>query len=175
MLVAWLTLLLLGGLALTLPAPAAAHTMGIHLDDTLVFTPNEIPVMPGESVSLQIENTGTEIHSFTLFLQVDADVPVTDFAALTAYNNTNDKIEVWLNGGETDWANFTAPTDPGRYTYVCMVLGHAASGMVGELIVQGETPPPGDGLISPLFIGIIVAVVAIVVLVVVFFVLRSRQ
>lgn len=175
LLIAWIVLGLLLGIGALLPRPAAALNQDIDLPDTLLFSPDTFAVDPGESVSLRLETTGILIHSFTLFDEVDANVPVTDFTALTAYNASHDKIaDVWLLGGMVKFVNFTAPSTPGTYTYVCMVAGHAAAGMIGTMVVRGGGME-GDGVgIDPILIGIIVAVVAVVVIVAVFLLMRSR-
>ena len=41
-------------------------------------------------------------------------------------------------GGETTEVTFTAPSEPGKYEYICSFPGHYAAGMYGYLVVQPE-------------------------------------
>jgi plastocyanin len=159
------------------PAPNvhAQTNLTITMRDSLAFEPASFTVAPGESVSLTLINGGGLQHTFTLFGQADANVPVNDFSALQAYDNANSKIvDMSFNGGQQDSASFTAPTTEGTYTIVCMVAGHAAGGMHGTMGVS-STPDSGPAPIDPLFIGIIIAVVVIVIAVAAVFVLRRRS
>lgn len=40
-----------------------------------------------------------------------------------------------LNGGESEEITFTAPNEPGEYTYLCTFPGHFQAGMKGTLVV----------------------------------------
>jgi azurin len=39
-------------------------------------------------------------------------------------------------GGETVKVTFTAPTEPGEYTYICSFPGHYMAGMKGVFVVK---------------------------------------
>lgn len=127
---------------------AEAQAPGQVMLLNLRFDPSEIRAEPGENVSMRIVNGDPVPHTFTLFAQANADVPVAVFSELTDYYDANEKLaDVWLEGGEVGWANFTAPTLEANYPIVCMILGHAAAGMVGTLVV-GE--PGQAGFVWPL-------------------------
>ncbi|MFQ5908505.1 MAG: plastocyanin/azurin family copper-binding protein [Thermoplasmata archaeon] len=161
----------------TIPAPEvrAQTNLTITMRDSLAFEPASFTVAPGESVSLTLVNGGGLQHTFTLFAQADANVPVNDPSALQAYFNANTRIvHMTFNGGEQDSTSFTAPTTEGTYTIVCMIAGHAAGGMHGTMRVT-STPGDSPAPIDPLFIGIIIAVVVIVIAVAAVFVLRRRS
>ncbi|MEE9592596.1 MAG: plastocyanin/azurin family copper-binding protein [Thermoplasmata archaeon] len=159
------------------PAPEvrAQTDLTIRMRDSLAFDPASFNVAPEESVSLTLINAGALQHTFTLFGQADANVPVNDNTAIQAYYNANSKIvDISFDGGQQDSASFTAPTTEGTYTIVCIVPGHSAGGMHGTMRVT-STPEDGPAPIDPLFIGIIVAVVVIVIAVAGVFVLRRRS
>lgn len=150
--------------------PASALEMNVEMRDTFTFVPDTIRVQPGEQVSLRIVNTGIATHTFTLFAQVNAQVPFDDFTELTAYNDSNAKLaDVWLPGGEATWANFTAPTQEGSYVFVCMIAPHAQLGMRGVMVVTTQT---GLDIVT---IAIIAGVTIPVAIVAVIFVLRMRK
>jgi plastocyanin len=147
----------------------------ITMRDALSFDPASFSVAPGVSVSLTLINAGALDHTFTLFGQVGANVPVNDFNALQAYYNANSNlVDMNFGGGAQDSASFTAPTAEGTYTFVCMIAGHAAGGMHGTMVVSA-TPDEGPAPIDPLLIGVVIAVVVIVVGVAFVFILRRRS
>ncbi len=123
----------------TVEAQAPGQVMLLNVQ----FDPKDIMVEPAENVSMRIVNGDPVPHTFTVFAQPNAVVPRDDFQVLTAYYEANEKlVDVWLEAGETGWANFTAPMMEANYPIVCMILGHAAAGMVGTLVV-GEPGPAG--------------------------------
>ncbi|MFQ6013364.1 MAG: ABC transporter substrate-binding protein [Thermoplasmata archaeon] len=117
------------------PAPVAGTpgTLTITMRD-LAFEPGSFSVAPGESVGLTLINAGALTHTFTLFAQVDANIPVSDINALQNYYDANTKIvDLSLAKGEQRSIAFTAPMTAGTYTFVCMVPGHAGGGMHGTM------------------------------------------
>ncbi|MFQ5838962.1 MAG: plastocyanin/azurin family copper-binding protein [Thermoplasmata archaeon] len=165
-------LLLLGLVALSVAQPAQANGLDLHLKDALSFDPNRIVVRPSESVSLHLINDGVIEHTFTLFEEKDATVPLNDNAALQQYNSTQPKIvDEFLNPGEGRTITFAAPAEVGNYVFVCMVPGHAAGGMHGVLVVGEQA-----GGLDPLTIGIVIVVVMVAAAaLVLFFLKRTRD
>ncbi len=164
-------LALMGMIALTLSVPSQAKEMTVRMKEPFAFDPPSMEAMPGESITLLVINEGTTRHSFTLFEEKDASVPWQNDPDLQQYNTTHDKIvDVWLDGGNEKTVTFTAPVEPGTYTYVCMVPLHASGGMRGELVVS-EEPGGIDSLTIGIVVGIVIVVVAVVVLM---FLRRSR-
>ncbi len=161
-------------LTLLIAPPAEAKSVEVRLKDTFRFEPDRITAAPGESISLRLINDVTSelsIHSFTLFEERDASVPLTNDQDLQQFNATHDKIvDVWLKGPEETNVTFDAPLEPGTYTFVCMVSLHAVGGMHGVLVVEEEAAG-----IDPLTIGIVAAVVIVVVAVVLFMFLRRTR
>ena len=60
-------------------------------------------------------------------------LPVYIPAAKKASILANTKL---AGGGETVEVTFTAPTEPGEYTYICSFPGHVSGGMKGTLTVR---------------------------------------
>jgi uncharacterized cupredoxin-like copper-binding protein len=130
---------------LPVPKASAQVNLTVQLKDTLSFEPSAISVQPGENISLFLVNDGIVDHTFTLFAQPNAEVPVNDNEALQAYYGQADiVVDVLVGPGETGWANFTAPLTEGLYIFVCMIPGHALGGMHGVLTV-GNPSGPGPG------------------------------
>ncbi|MEE9164276.1 MAG: plastocyanin/azurin family copper-binding protein [Thermoplasmata archaeon] len=159
------------------PLVLGQASVTITMRDSLAFEPGSFSVAPGESVSLTLINGGVLAHTFTLFAQANANVPVNDNSALQAYFNDPANptlVDVDFDGGAQSSATFTAPTTEGTYTFVCMVADHAVGGMHGTLVVT-STPSEDPAPIDPLLIGVVVAVVVIVIAVSAVFILRRRS
>ncbi|MFQ5552546.1 MAG: PKD domain-containing protein [Thermoplasmata archaeon] len=128
---------------------SAQLNVTITLRDTYAFGPGSFSATSGESVDLRLVNAGALDHTFTLFAQADADVPVDDSMALVDYYVANAKIvDLILAGGEQLSSAFTTPLTVGTYTFVCMSPGHAASGMHGTMTVA--TAPPTVAILAPI-------------------------
>ncbi|MDX1534633.1 MAG: cupredoxin domain-containing protein [Thermoplasmata archaeon] len=138
---------------LTQPVRAQA-SVTIDMRDALSFEPGTLFFDPGTNVTLELVNGGVLRHTFTLFAEAGADVPVNDNAALQAFYASNPiLVDVSLEGGQEATANLTVPEE-GVYTFVCMVPGHAVGGMHGLMIV-GSPPVPGGlgiGIVQVLFL-----------------------
>jgi len=153
--------LLVFGLAWALPAQAAvtapdpdanpAPPTKIVLEpegNQMKFATTELTVEPGEEVRLVFENTADSpamIHNVVLLTTSDEAVAqkvgqagagagasanyVPDHEAVLAATELADP-------GETVEVTFTAPEEPGEYTYLCTYPGHWAT-MQGTLRVEG--------------------------------------
>ena len=159
------------------PQVSGQVNLTITMRDSLTFDPGSFSVAPGQSVSLTLINGGALTHTFTLFAEANANVPVNDNSALQAYYNdpANAKIvDISSAGGVQQSEPFTAPMTLGTYTFVCIVANHAAAGMHGTMTVT-STPPEEPAPIDPLLIGIVIAVVVIVIAGAAVFILRRRS
>lgn len=79
------------------------------------FSPSTLAFSPGEKVKLTFKSVGGT-HDFT--------VEGLDIA--TEMVNTGQEVVV----------EFTAPTEPGEYTFYCSVANHRSLGMEGVMIVE---------------------------------------
>lgn len=76
------------------------------------FEPNTISAAPGDSIKITFtENSG--FHTFVI-----------------------DELELNFSIEEGEALKFTAPTEPGSYSYYCDIGSHRAFGMEGTLIVE---------------------------------------
>ncbi len=119
-------------------------------DDTMKFTVTEITAKPGEKLSVTFVNTGTTPkfsmgHNWVLlagdtdvpaFLQAAAESVTTDYVPGGAQGEKIIAASKLLGPKERDTVTFTAPTEPGRYEFICSFPGHYQVGMRGVLIVQ---------------------------------------
>jgi len=137
-------------------APAAASgeasavvTVELTASDAMKFNLTKIEARPGQQVKVILTNIGTMPkaamgHNFILLKQgVDpkavVDAAVT--AAATDYIPASmaDKIIAHtklLGPKQSDEITFTAPTEPGDYTFLCSFPAHFLSGMHGVLTVK---------------------------------------
>ena len=90
------------------------------------WTPEAVTVLPGMRVTLV--NTGTAGHNFEVReLGINLDMPV----------------------GETVETTIPPHAQPGTYTFICNIPGHARAGMLGELIVQEIPVAPVASVPTP--------------------------
>ena len=161
--------------AAPVPQVRGQVTLTITMADALTFSPDTFSAAPGESVSLTLVNAGGLTHTFTLFGEADAAIPVTDNSALQTYYSDNTPLEDMSFAGNTQGPiTFTAPTTEGIYTFVCIVPNHAEAGMHGLMTVT-STPDDETAPIDPLLIGVVIAVVVIILTVAAVFILRRRS
>ncbi|HUY70456.1 MAG TPA: cupredoxin domain-containing protein [Candidatus Baltobacteraceae bacterium] len=104
----------------TVASASGSTSLSVQLsnaDGAYVITPNVIAVKAGESVTINVTNDGTMVHSFVI---PDISVSVPD-----------------LSPGQSAVLTFTAPA-AGNYTYYCPIDSHKTLGMVGTLVVTGS-------------------------------------
>ncbi|TYP94831.1 azurin [Fodinibius salinus] len=139
--------------ALSLTAPSAlaqdAKVIKMKGTDKLKFSKTEITAKPGQEVTVKLTTVSNlpanaMSHNFVL-LTAGADATnVSQTSAKFADNEyiapeMEDKIIAYTDmagGGETVEVTFTAPENPGEYTYVCTFPGHYLAGMKGTLTVK---------------------------------------
>jgi azurin len=131
------------------PAPAGPRTVEITAGDTMKYSLTQIDAKPGEDLKVILTNIGTQPvtvmgHNWVL-LKAGTDVAAFDAAALTS-KDTNyipaamaDQMLAHIDllgprkSGEAD---FTAPTAPGDYPFLCTFPAHYQTGMKGTLTVK---------------------------------------
>lgn len=132
-------------------APAAAdgvRNVNLTANDQMQFSLKEIQAAPGEKLRLVFSNVGrmpkqSMGHNWVLLKpmtdsEINAlamgaasrkpDYMPEDMGAVLAHTKL-------LGGGEMDMINFTAPSVPGEYPYLCTFPGHFAV-MRGKLVVR---------------------------------------
>lgn len=120
-----------GGAASAAPsANANAPSVSVALLDSFKFDPADIKIPPDTDVTVNVTNKGNLVHNWQI---PDKKLGSKD-----------------LNGGETEAVTINLPA--GTYKTECTIPGHAAAGMVGQLIVDpsvqlsaggGGTPAAG--------------------------------
>lgn len=96
--------------------------------DSFQFTPDVTSVPASVKVNLTFENVGDLEHNFIITKDGTDLSNVSEADALTDINTGI------VLGGDKVELTFLAPA-PSTYTFVCVVPGHAALGMVGTLTI----------------------------------------
>jgi azurin len=135
--------------AQTKPKPSAPRVVLLTGTDNMKFTPARIEAKRGEKLRISLKSVGTlpkiaMSHNFILLKKgvdalalanASAMARATDFLAPEQKKNV--LVATALAGnGETVMADFTAPTVPGEYTFICTFTGHFQAGMKGVLVVK---------------------------------------
>lgn len=121
----------------------------ITANDTMRFSVTQIDAKPGQTMHIQLRNTGTVPianmgHNWVL-LQKGENVDAYANAAMMerehnylppALSSTVIASIKMLGPKQSADVTFTAPTVPGKYPYLCSFPGHAGAGMKGFLIVK---------------------------------------
>jgi uncharacterized cupredoxin-like copper-binding protein len=114
--------------------PAGPKEFTVTVKDEFNFEPNTLTAKAGEEVNITLDNTGTIPHSFAIL-----NPGVTPEEASEASEDEQHDMLVLemheLGPGENGSETFTVPSEPGEYTFICAVPGHAQAGMVGTLTV----------------------------------------
>jgi azurin len=130
-------------------APAGPREIEITANDLMKYSVATIEAKPGEALKVVLTNIGTQPkevmgHDWVL-LKAGTDAAAFDTAALSAKDTgyipaaLSDQIIAKIDllgprkSGEVE---FTAPTTPGDYTYLCTFPAHFQTGMKGVLTVK---------------------------------------
>lgn len=114
--------------------------------EQLAFNKTELTVSAGQEVTLTFNNnSASQQHNWVLADGGDDVAEQIDRAGQQAGadagyipDDTSNIIAhtKLLKGGESVQITFTAPSEPGEYTYLCTFPGHFQAGMKGNLIVE---------------------------------------
>jgi azurin len=136
--------------AVSAAAPASGpRTIELTAGDTMKFDVTQIDAKPGEQLKVILTNIGTQPvtvmgHNWVL-LKAGTDVAAFDAAALgsaaTGYIPAALSDEMithidLLGPRKSGEADFTAPTAPGDYPFLCTFPAHYQTGMKGTLTVK---------------------------------------
>lgn len=103
--------------------------------DEFKFDPAVLTVKAGSEVNLTFKNGSVVEHSFDL-LNFDAEIE--HVLGETEEEHIHEELLLdihELEGGGSETVSFTAPTEPGDYTFACLLAGHAQAGEVGTMKV----------------------------------------
>lgn len=138
-------------LALVAVRGAAAESRVIEITgtDAMQYSVKRIEAKPGESLTIRLTTISkmakTEMaHNFVVLAagaNADSFAMAGSMARKTDYIPEAKRDQILANsalagGGETVEVTFTAPAEPGDYTYLCTFPGHYVAGMKGILAVQ---------------------------------------
>jgi uncharacterized cupredoxin-like copper-binding protein len=92
------------------------------------FDPDEISGDAGSELTIELENTGTQTHNFTL---EEGDARGDGFDAWP-----DSEVQLELAQGDTGSLTITLPDEAGEYEFICTIPGHYESGQRGTLTVN---------------------------------------
>jgi len=142
-------LFLLAGMAASSAlAAGAAREIAINANDAMQFNVKEIVAKPGETLRVKLSHVGklpkaSMGHNWVLLKPMTAS-ELNAFAMACAKSPPQylpaDQSAILahtklLGGGESDTVEFTAPSAPGEYPFVCTFPGHFTL-MKGKLVVK---------------------------------------
>lgn len=96
--------------------------------DDLSFNPDSLTVPADTAINLTFVNAGANPHSFAI-VKAGTDLFSINEDAVVQGVNTGE-----IQGGDSFRIPITG-LEPGSYTYVCLIAGHAAAGMAGTLTI----------------------------------------
>ena len=125
-----------------------ARTITIIGQDNMQFSETLVEAEPGETIRIVLEvksNMPKTAMAHNVAI-VDQAVNVEEFVLASmgepdnayiapSYEDQVIAATEMIGGGETSTIEFTVPTNPGDYTYVCTFPGHYFAGMKGVLRV----------------------------------------
>jgi len=104
-------------------------TLNITMTD-FKYDPSAWTVPAGKPVTVNLKNTGTVPHTWTVMSK-----PVS--GSYTAADQANVLFDSGvIASGASKTVTFNAPGTPGTYQVICTQPGHIEAGMVGQLTVQ---------------------------------------
>src|SRR5699024_2180277 len=145
------SIIILTAVSLTAPAAMAQDAKVIEMEgtDQLKFSKAEITAKPGQEITIKLTTVSSMpaaamSHNFVL---LTADADASEVAQTSARYANNEYIAPEMEdqiiahtgmaaGGETVEVTFTAPEEPGNYTYICSFPGHFLGDMKGTLTVK---------------------------------------
>ncbi len=130
-------------------AAADARVIEITGTDAMQYSVKRIEAKPGESLTIRLTTVSkmakTEMaHNFVVLAagaNADSFAMAGSMARKTDYIPEAKRDQILAHtalagGGETVEVTFTAPAEPGDYTYLCTFPGHYVAGMKGILTVR---------------------------------------
>ena len=107
------------------------------------FQPSVLSASPAHypaALDVLVTNLGNLGHTFTVVPQSNVTLTVGNYSSYFTAHAPLVSASIPSGAGSTAWANLTVP-GAGVYMYLCLVTGHFASGMDGNLYVGVPVPP----------------------------------
>jgi uncharacterized cupredoxin-like copper-binding protein len=92
------------------------------------FDPDELEGPAGGEIVIELENTGTQVHNFTI---EEGDARTDGFDAWP-----DDEVQLELSVGDSGTLTLSLPDEAGEYEFICTIPGHYESGQRGTLTVN---------------------------------------
>ncbi|TVR70009.1 MAG: hypothetical protein EA415_13530 [Sphaerobacteraceae bacterium] len=110
-------------------ANGAANGDTISMDmGEFYFDPDGISGEAGTELTIELENTGSQVHNFTI---EEGDARGEGFDAWP-----DSEVQLELDAEDTGSLTLTLPDEPGEYEFICTIPGHYDSGQWGTLTVN---------------------------------------
>ncbi len=92
------------------------------------FDPDDISGDAGSELTIELENTGSQVHNFTI---EEGDARGDGFDAWP-----DSEVQLELTEGESGSLTLSLPDEAGEYEFICTIPGHYESGQWGTLTVN---------------------------------------
>ena len=117
----------------------ASRTVDVKMLDTLMFEPSSVEVMPGETVTFKVTNTGGQNHEFIIGDQKFQDEHEKEMAEMSGgkpFSMADEPFGINIKPGQTEEVTWTFPDKAGEAIYfACHEPGHSTAGMKGDFKV----------------------------------------
>ena len=120
------------------PSQQAVDTVRVHLGNksgAFVFEPDTLTFVAGKRYQLLLDNPSLVKHYFTAKDFSDVIWTQKVEAGQVEVKGAIHELEL-KPGAEAEWVFI--PQKPGIYELHCSIAGHAAAGMVGEIVVSAD-------------------------------------
>lgn len=149
-----------GTLRVAYATSAGGYLLTTQTTDNLRFVPAQLAVPNAThfpiTVSVEIENAGSTLHTFTIEGQNNNTLQPGNFSTYFGTHPPLANVNVPTTPGVPVWANFTI-TGKGAFEFICEVPGHFAGGMFGWLYVgYAPSPPPPPPSTALMDVGFLV-------------------
>ena len=119
---------------------AATRTVTVDTSDRMRFAPAEVKVTQGETVKFVVANRGQLLHEMVIGTEAD----LAAHAELMKKHPGMEHDEPWMvhvkaGGREQITWQFT---QPGTFSFACLIPGHYEAGMKGRIVVAAKKLPP---------------------------------
>jgi plastocyanin len=118
---------------------ATSNEFTVTVVNEFGFDPNSITVKAGDTITVNFENTGAVEHNLNIVKpEAELDHLIEEIQEGAGHGHVDEELLTNMHDtepGHTEAITFTAPSEPGEYSFICTTPGHAAAGMVGTIVV----------------------------------------
>ncbi|MBE0612732.1 MAG: cupredoxin family protein [Burkholderiales bacterium] len=111
-----------------------SRTIGISMDDTMRFTPEQISVKVGETIRFFVKNAGKLDHEMVIGTSDELKAHAEMMRAMPGMKHAERNMIALASGqrGGIVWQFDKA----GQVDFACLIPGHSAAGMAGKIQVE---------------------------------------